>query len=223
MSPSAKAVEQKKLLCDGMAQLGIEASAEQTALLLRYIDLLVTWNNAYNLTAIRDPLQMIALHLLDSLAVLPYLQGQNFIDVGTGAGLPGIPLAIMCPDKRFTLLDSNGKKTRFLFHARTQLRLLNLTEVKARVEQFVPPEKYDVVLSRAFTSVVDIVDKCQHLVKDDGFFYAMKGKLPNSELSDLSKDYKVEAAHPLQVPGVDAERHLLIIRPLSGLTVLQEG
>ena len=223
MSPSAKAIEQQKLLCDGMAQLGIEASAEQTSLLLGYIDLLVTWNNAYNLTAIRDPRQMIALHILDSLAVLPYLQGQNFIDVGTGAGLPGIPLAIMCPDKRFTLLDSNGKKTRFLFHARTQLRLRNLTEVKMRVEQFVPPEKYDVVLSRAFTSVVDMVDKCQHLVKDDGFFYAMKGKLPNSELSDLSKDYKVEAAHPLQVPGVDAERHLLIIRPLSGPTVLQEG
>jgi 16S rRNA (guanine527-N7)-methyltransferase len=195
----------------GFETLGIDCSAQQVDQLLDYLSLLVTWNSAYNLTAIRDPEQMVALHLLDSLAILPFITGENLIDVGTGPGLPGIPLAIMCPEKTFKLLDSNGKKTRFLFHARCQLKLQNLTEIQSRVEQFIPDKTYDTVLSRAFTSVAEMVDKCEHLLNPDGRFLAMKGKFPQSELSLLAKDYKVDVSHRLTVPGVDGERHLIEI------------
>ena len=181
----------------GLEELGLECSAHQVEQLLDYVSLLVTWNSAYNLTAIREPERMIALHILDSLAILPYVTGDNLIDVGTGPGLPGIPLAIMCPEKTFKLLDSNGKKTRFLFHARCQLKLQNLTEVQSRVEQFIPENTYDTVLSRAFTSVAEMVDKCKHLLNADGRFLAMKGKFPQSELSLLEKDYKVDVSHRL--------------------------
>jgi 16S rRNA (guanine527-N7)-methyltransferase len=195
----------------GIDELGLECSPQQVGLLLDYVDLLITWNNAYNLTAIRDPEQMIALHILDSLAILPFVSGENLIDVGTGPGLPGIPLAIMCPQKTFMLLDSNGKKTRFLFHARCQLKLQNLTEIQSRVEQFKPEKTYDTVLSRAFTSVAEMVDKCKHLLDSDGRFLAMKGKFPQSELSLLEKGYKVDVSHRLAVPGVEGERHLIEI------------
>jgi|TARA_B110000879_G_scaffold142288_1_gene185145 16S rRNA (guanine527-N7)-methyltransferase len=195
----------------GLETLGIDCSAQQVDQLLDYLSLLVTWNSAYNLTAIRDPEQMVARHLLDSLAILPFITGENLIDVGTGPGLPGIPLAIMCPEKTFKLLDSNGKKTRFLFHARCQLKLQNLTEIQSRVEQFIPEKTYDTVLSRAFTSVAEMVDKCEHLLNPDGRFLAMKGKFPQSELSLLAKDYKVDVSHRLTVPGVDGERHLIEI------------
>ena len=155
-------LELRELLESGLEELGVECSPYQIQQLLDYVSLLVSWNSAYNLTAVREPAQMIALHLLDSLAILPYITGQNFIDVGTGAGLPGIPLAIMCPDKTFKLLDSNGKKTRFLFHARCQLGAAR-TLLKYRPEwsQFIPETPYDTVLSRAFTSVAEMVDKCQ--------------------------------------------------------------
>jgi 16S rRNA (guanine527-N7)-methyltransferase len=195
----------------GMQEIGVEYSAEQRDKLLAYLQLLITWNKAYNLTAIRDPGQMIRLHLLDSLAVLPHVVGQRLIDVGTGAGLPGIPLAIMCPDRDFTLLDSNGKKTRFLFQARCDLGLNNLREINARVEEHQPQVAYDAVLSRAFTSVADMVDKCSHLLGPEAVFLAMKGKFPQSELSEVGKAYKVNASHTLQVPGVDGERHLIVI------------
>ena len=195
----------------GIDKLGIECSPQQVEQLLDYVSLLITWNSAYNLTAIRDPEQMIALHILDSLAILPFVTGQHLIDVGTGPGLPGIPLAIMCPEKTFKLLDSNGKKTRFLFHARCQLKLQNLTEIQSRVEQFIPEQTYDTVLSRAFTSAAEMVDKCKHLLSPDGRFLAMKGKFPQSELSLLEKDYKVDVSHRLTVPGVEGERHLIEI------------
>jgi 16S rRNA (guanine527-N7)-methyltransferase len=195
----------------GIDELGIDCNPQQVELLLDYVGLLITWNNAYNLTAIRDPEQIIALHILDSLALLPFVTGDNLIDVGTGPGLPGIPLAIMCPHKTFKLLDSNGKKTRFLFHARCQLKLQNLTEIQSRVEQFQPEQTYDMVLSRAFTSVAEMADKCKHLLNPDGRFLAMKGKFPQSELSLLEKDYKVDVSHRLTVPGVEAERHLIEI------------
>ena len=195
----------------GIDELGIQCTAHQVEQLLDYVSLLITWNSAYNLTAIRDPEQMIALHILDSLAILPFVTGENLIDVGTGPGLPGIPLAIMCPEKTFKLLDSNGKKTRFLFHARCQLKLKNLTEIQSRVEKFVPEKTYDTVLSRAFTSVAEMVDKCKHLLSPDGRFLAMKGKFPQSELSLLEKGYKVDVSHRLAVPGVEGERHLIEI------------
>ena len=195
----------------GMQQMEVEYSSEQRDMLLAYLQLLMTWNKAYNLTAIRDPGEMIRLHLLDSLAVLPHISGKRLIDVGTGAGLPGIPLAIMCPERDFTLLDSNGKKTRFLFQARCDLGLSNLKEINSRVENHRPEVPYDAVLSRAFTSVADMVNKCSHLLSPEGLFLAMKGKFPQSELSEVGKDYKVNASHTLQVPGVDGERHLIVI------------
>ena len=195
----------------GMQQMEVEYSSEQRDMLLAYLQLLMTWNKAYNLTAIRDPGEMIRLHLLDSLAVLPQISGKRLIDVGTGAGLPGIPLAIMCPERDFTLLDSNGKKTRFLFQARCDLGLSNLKEINSRVENHRPEVPYDAVLSRAFTSVADMVKKCSHLLSPEGLFLAMKGKFPQSELSEVGKDYKVNASHTLQVPGVDGERHLIVI------------
>ncbi|MDB9949151.1 16S rRNA (guanine(527)-N(7))-methyltransferase RsmG [Porticoccaceae bacterium] len=194
-----------------MQQMEVEYSSEQRDMLLAYLQLLMTWNKAYNLTAIRDPGEMIRLHLLDSLAVLPHISGKRLIDVGTGAGLPGIPLAIMCPERDFTLLDSNGKKTRFLFQARCDLGLSNLKEINSRVENHQPEVPYDAVLSRAFTSVADMVKKCSHLLSPEGLFLAMKGKFPQSELSEVGKDYKVIASHTLQVPGVDGERHLIVI------------
>jgi len=199
------------ILENGMQAMGLEYSAEQRDKLLAYLQLLITWNKAYNLTAIRDPSEMIKLHLLDSLTVLPHVVGDRLIDVGTGAGLPGIPLAIMCPDRDFTLLDSNGKKTRFLFQARCDLELTNLKEINSRVEKHIPAIGYDAVLSRAFTSVADMVAKCAHLLSAEGVFLAMKGKFPQSELSEVGKDYKVDASHILQVPGVDGERHLIVI------------
>ena len=195
----------------GMQQMGVEYSSEQRDMLLTYLQLLMTWNKAYNLTAIRDPGEMIKLHLLDRLAVLPHVAGRRLIDVGTGAGLPGIPLAIMCPERDFTLMDSNGKKTRFLFQARCDLGLSNLKEINSRVENHRPEVPYDAVLSRAFTSVADMVKKCSHLLSPEGLFLAMKGKFPQSELSEVGKGYKVNASHILQVPGVDGERHLIVI------------
>jgi len=195
----------------GMQNMGVDYTSLQRDQLLAYLELLISWNKAYNLTAIRDPAQMIALHLLDSLTVLPHVTGEHLIDVGTGAGLPGIPLAIMYPDKQFTLLDSNGKKTRFLFQVRCHLGLTNVTEIQSRVEQHQPRKCYDAVLSRAFTSIADMVDKCHHLLAAQGVFLAMKGKFPQSELSEVAKDYKVETSHTLQVPGVEGERHLIVI------------
>lgn len=195
----------------GMQSMAIDYSAEQRDQLLAYLQLLITWNRAYNLTAIRDPAEMVKLHLLDSLTVLPHIQGQRLIDVGTGAGLPGIPLAIMCPDRHFTLLDSNGKRTRFLFQARCKLGLANVSEIQSRVEEHRPDRGYDAVLSRAFTSVADMVNKCAHLLTTDGLFLAMKGKFPQSELSEVGKAYKVDVSHTLQVPGVEGERHLIVI------------
>jgi len=195
----------------GMQNMGVDYTSLQRDQLLAYLKLLISWNKAYNLTAIRDPAQMIALHLLDSLTVLPHVTGEHLIDVGTGAGLPGIPLAIIYPDKQFTLLDSNGKKTRFLFQVRCHLGLTNVTEIQSRVEQHQPRECYDAVLSRAFTSIADMVDKCHHLLAAQGVFLAMKGKFPQSELSEVAKDYKVETSHTLQVPGVEGERHLIVI------------
>ena len=196
----------------GINTLGIACSTEQLDLLLAYLDMLERWNKTYNLTAIRDPMQMINLHLLDSLAVQPHVaEKKNLIDIGTGPGLPGIPLAIMNPDKKFTLLDSAGKKTRFLFQVRTELGLNNVLEINKRAEAFLPEALYDTVLSRAFSSIPDMLKTCQHLIDHNGCFIAMKGKLPESELSAIPKDYKVADLCRLDVPNIDGERHLITI------------
>lgn len=201
----------KVRLVEGALQMGMTLSAQQADDLLAYLLLFEKWNKAYNLSAVRDIEQMLPRHLLDSLSVVPYIDAENYIDVGTGGGLPGIPLAIMFPEKRFTLLDSNGKKSRFQFQAITELKLSNVTVHNGRVEEFQPDELFDGVISRAFASLKDMTDGCHHLLKANGRFLAMKGIYPEDELSDLGKHYKVSASYPLEVPDEDGERHLLII------------
>lgn len=196
----------------GIKTLGLSCTSQQVEQLLAYLEMLQRWNKAYNLTAIREPIQMVRLHLLDSLAINPYVQGvKHIIDVGTGPGLPGIPLAILNPDINFTLLDSNGKKTRFLFQAINDLSLANAKEINHRVEKYEPEQLFEIVLSRAFSSISDMLTQCDHLVSDSGYFLAMKGKKPNSELSQITKDYKVVNLSQINVPQVDSERHLIKI------------
>jgi 16S rRNA (guanine527-N7)-methyltransferase len=196
----------------GIKTLGLNCSTHQVEQLIAYLEMLQRWNKAYNLTAIREPIQMVRLHLLDSLAVHPFIKdAKDIIDVGTGPGLPGIPLAILNPDINFTLLDSNGKKTRFLFQAINDLSLENAREINQRVEKYQPKQLFDIVLSRAFSSISDMLTQCNHLVSDSGCFLAMKGKKPDSELSQIAKDYKVVDLSQINVPQVDSERHLIKI------------
>lgn len=203
-------------LARGAEQMQIALMAEQLSALRAYLDLLQKWNKAYNLTAIREPERMVALHLLDSLAVHPFVQeADNIADVGTGPGLPGIVLAIMNPHKTFTLLDSNGKKTRFLFQARTALGLDNVTIVNDRVEAYHPPRPFDMIVSRAFASLADMTHWCQHLRAEQGCFLAMKGQYPQDEIAAIADKFRVVASDAISVPGVEGERHLLRLLPVN--------
>ena len=205
----------REQLVAGINQLELSINDSQLDLLLAYHQLLVKWNKAYNLTAIRDPEKMIGRHLLDSLSIAKYISGDRFIDVGSGAGLPGIILAIAYPEKSFDLLDSNGKKTRFLFQVKTELGLENVTVHHCRVESIDPVERYDGVLSRAFATLADMINGSDQLLTENGSFYAMKGVFPEDEieqLSEMEKSYKVESSYSLCVPGETGERHLIVIR-----------
>ena len=195
----------------GLAKINIQATVYQQQQMVSYLVLFEKWNKAYNLSAIRDREEMVSRHLLDSLVVQPFIKGKRIIDVGTGGGLPGIPLAIMNPETSYTLLDSNGKKTRFLFQVKTELSLNNVTIENTRVESFKPAPLFDGVVSRAFASIEDMVKGCDQLLSENGRFWAMKGIYPETELSALPKHYTVEASHSLSVPGCDGERHLLEI------------
>lgn len=201
----------KALLKTGLKKSNIEISDDKIELLLAYHALLVKWNKAYNLTAVRDPEEMIRRHLLDSLSILPHVTGDRILDVGTGPGLPGIPLAICFPEKDLTLLDSNGKKTRFLTQAKIELKLNNMTPVQARIENF-ESEPFDSITSRAFATLKDMVDGSIHLLKDDGYFYAMKGLYPTEEIGELDNRTTVVDCFALHVPGEEAERHLVKIQ-----------
>ena len=199
------------LLRSGLKKQGLELDDTKIDLLLAYHALLVKWNKAYNLTAVRDPEGMIRRHLLDSLSIIPHVTGERILDVGTGPGLPGIPLSICYPDKQFTLLDSNGKKTRFLTQAKIELGLANMTPVQSRIESFEAP-LFDSITSRAFATLKDMVDGSIHLLKTDGFFYAMKGLYPTDEIQQLDSRTTVVDCFVLHVPGEDAERHLVKIK-----------
>ena len=172
-----------------------------------FLALLTKWNKVYNLSAIKDPAQMVTLHLLDSLAVLPYLNGNSCIDVGTGAGLPGIPLAIMREDMEFTLLDSNSKKTRFIQQVCVELKINNIEPVQSRIEQFQPENKFDTVTARAFTAMDNLLRLTHPLLKGGGKLLAMKSK---EDGFVEQSDFQFEAKHILTIPGLDAERNVLV-------------
>lgn len=187
-----------------LADAGISLTDHQKTLLVAYVDMLHKWNKAYNLTSVRDPNEMLVRHILDSIVVAPYLQGQRFIDVGTGPGLPGIPLAIVLPDAHFTLLDSLGKRVRFLRQVQHELKLENITPVQSRVEAYPSEPPFDGVISRAFASLNDMVSWCHHLPGEKGRFYALKGQLPGDEIASLPDNFSVESVEKLRVPQLKA-------------------
>ncbi len=199
-------------LHQGARQLGLNLTDSQVDQLLAYMALLNKWNKAYNLTAVRDPDEMVSRHLLDSLSILPFVEPGNWLDVGSGGGMPGLILTIMQPESRFTLLDSNGKKTRFLTQAKIELKLDNLTVVNTRVEAFGPEQLFDGIVSRAFSALSDFVQLTRHLAKPTTRWLAMKGQYPADELAALPVDFKLLASHTLQVPGCQGSRHLLILQ-----------
>ena len=199
-------------LAVGAEQLGVALQAEQSEKLIKYICLLALWNKRYNLTAVREPEEMLVRHILDSLSIFPYVKESNVMDLGSGAGLPGIVLSIMNPDKNYLLLDGNGKKTRFINQARIELKLNNVGVAKSRAESYHPPEPFQAVTSRAFATLADSTQLLGELLAPGGYFYAMKGKLSIDELAHIPNDYQLEAKHKLVVPGLDEERHLIVLK-----------
>ena len=201
-------------LAQGARELGLELTAQQQELLIAYLGLLIKWNQAYNLTAVRNPDEMVSRHLLDSLSVVPYVAegGDSWLDVGSGGGMPGVPLAILFPQRRFILLDSNGKKTRFLTQVRLELKLANLEVVHARVEAFRPAAPFSGIVSRAFSELKNFTDWTRHLGNQDTRWLAMKGVHPDDELQALPADFRLEACQVLRVPGCQGQRQLLILR-----------
>lgn len=199
----------------GLEEMGLHLDPVTQMGLLNYVALMQKWNKVYNLTAVRDPEKMVTQHLLDSLAVLPHLVGRRVIDVGTGPGLPGIPLALANPALEVTLLDSNHKKTSFLRQACLELGLKNTTVVCERVEAWRPDEKYDVVISRAFSDLAEFAGLVLHLCSGTGLMLAMKGVYPHEELTRLPATVELQGVEPLRVPGLAAERHLVLLRPIK--------
>jgi 16S rRNA (guanine527-N7)-methyltransferase len=199
-------------LAQGISQMGLDISDEKQAQLMDYLRLLEKWNKAFNLTAVRDPAEMVSRHLLDSLSILPYVKGPRCIDVGSGGGLPGIPLAIVHPEFDITLLDSNGKKSRFQFQAVTTLKLKNVQVENKRVEQFQPEQGFDQIISRAFSSMEDMVNWTKHFADEKTQWLAMKGVYPTDELAALPDNIICQNVHSLQVPGSDGERHLVELK-----------
>jgi 16S rRNA (guanine527-N7)-methyltransferase len=198
----------------GIAALGLTVPAEAVPRLLDYQALLERWNAAYNLTAVRDPAEMITRHLLDSLAILPYVQGATLADLGTGPGLPGIPLAIVAPGREILLVDSNGKKVRFLREAIRALKLEGVRAVQSRVEDV--QGQFDCITARAFASLADMLGWGGHLLAPGGIWLAMKGKRPDDELPGMPAGFEVRAFHELAVPGLQAERSLLVLGHRAG-------
>lgn len=190
----------------------ISLAEEQKQQLIAYVNMLDKWNKAYNLTSVRNPAEMVVRHIMDSIVVAPYLHGQRFIDVGTGPGLPGIPLAIVMPEAHFTLLDSLGKRVRFLRQVQHELKLTNVEPVQSRVEAFSAEPGFDGVISRAFASLEDMLSWCHHLPTPEGHFYALKGMRADEEIAALPAGFKVIDAVRLNVPELDGERYLVTIK-----------
>ena len=202
-------------LAQGIAQLEPDIAPEIQQKLLSYLYLLQKWNKTYNLTAIRQPEQMVSNHLLDSLVLTSHIMGTRILDVGSGAGLPGIPLALARPQCEVTLLDSNHKKTAFLRQVAAELALVNITVVSDRVESWQPPQKFDCIVSRAFAELAEFVNLAKHLLAPGGYFAAMKGLHPYEEIEKLPPGWRAREVLKLTVPGLNAIRHLVLIEAVE--------
>jgi 16S rRNA (guanine527-N7)-methyltransferase len=200
-------------LAAGIAALGLNVTPDAQQRMLDYLALVEKWNKAYNLTAVREPAKMLTHHLLDSLSVLPHLRGDRLLDVGSGAGLPGIPLALARPEWQLTLLDSSHKKTTFLRQAVIELGLTNVDVVCDRVETWQSPRSFDTVVSRAFSDLPEFLALAGKLCAKTGVVVAMKGVYPHEELAQLPKDFQLCNVVPLNVPGLGAERHAAVLQP----------
>ena len=199
-------------LAQGLADMQLTLDETARSKLLAFLALLNKWNRAYNLTAVRDTKQMVSRQLLDSLSILPFVTTEHLLDVGAGGGLPGIPLAIVRPQSRFTLLDSNSKKTRFLTQCVLELGLSNVEIIHGRAEQCQPQQPFQQISSRAFTALDKLVDWCGDLLANDGEFLAMKGQFPDDEVTALPEPWRVTRQQVLSVPGSEGDRHLLIVQ-----------
>jgi len=204
-------MQAEQRLEQGIQQLGLQISPQVQQKLIDYLQLMLKWNKAYNLTAIRELDSMVIRHLLDSLSILPFIKNSPILDVGTGPGLPGIPLAICLPDYQFVLLDSNGKKTRFLTQCKIDLKLENIDIIHSRVEDYKPEYGFKIITCRAFAALNTILDRTQHLLTSTTRVLAMKGK---DEMPVLTTGYEQLAQHQLQVPWLDEDRQLIEIRRL---------
>ena len=208
-------MNQAEQLERGLAAMGVDLPSAPRERLLAYLALLYKWNRTYSLTALKEQDRAVSHHLLDSLSILPFVPGGRLLDVGSGGGTPGIPLAIARPDLSVTLLDSHSKKAAFLRQAAIELDLPNVSVHGGRVEQYHPADGFAAIVSRAFAELADFATLSRHLLTTDGVWLAMKGVRPDGEIVRLPGGVRVEAVHPLCVPGVDGERHLVVMRRVA--------
>jgi 16S rRNA (guanine527-N7)-methyltransferase len=201
-----------QVLAEGIAEMGLDVSLTQQEQLLDYLALMFKWNSVYNLTSLRDPMQMVSHHLLDSLAAVPaFADAKNVLDVGSGGGLPGIVLAVVRPDMKVSMIDTVHKKTAFLTQVKAQLGLANVSIHTMKVQELAVSDKFDVITSRAFADLSDFVNWSGHLLADGGRFIALKGVAPQDEQQRVPPAWTVTKVEPLQVPRLGAERHLVFI------------
>ena len=201
----------RQIITAGLSNLDLDSDSHQIDQAIKYLNLLEKWNRTYNLVAKTSTNELATRHLLDSLSINKHLEGHHILDLGSGAGLPGVPLAIFSPSKKFTLLDSNGKKTRFLSHVKTDLNLKKVTVENSRVENYQCKDQIDMVVCRAFASLAEIVERAKHLLLYKCKILAMKGRFPNDEISQLPRGYKVVNSFKLDVPSNYSQRHLIVI------------
>jgi 16S rRNA (guanine527-N7)-methyltransferase len=204
-----KFVHPEDLLEDGLYELGLDEQLAGDDRLMEFITELMNWNRIYNLTSVRKPTEIVTRHILDSLTVLPYLHGRHILDIGTGAGLPGIPLAVASPEREFTLLDSSSKKLRFVQQTLAIITLDNVTLENQRIEEYQPEERFDTIICRAFSDLHELYRQASRLIADGGRILAMKGVYPMTEIECLEDKGVVDDVISLKVPGMDAERHLV--------------